>query len=65
MTRDRGCALGVIYELVVLTGFTRISPKGKDPEVDHRPARSLSRVYLRLENIKEDLDMIEEYVNSR
>ena len=40
-------------------------PKGKDPQVDRRPARSLGRAYLQLENIKEGLDMIEEYVISR
>jgi hypothetical protein len=35
------------------------------PEVDHRPAQSLGRACLRLGNIKEGLDMIEEYVISR
>jgi len=37
MTRDGGLSPGVIYELAVLTGFTRISHKGKGPEVDRRP----------------------------
>jgi len=64
MTRDGGLSPGVIYELVAQAGFRKYFHFW-GPQVDRQPDRSLSRGCLRPGNIKEGLDMIEEYVNSR
>ncbi|MFC2052950.1 hypothetical protein ACFLV7_01450 [Chloroflexota bacterium] len=63
MTRERGLSPGVICEPVAQAGFRKYFHFGVRKLIADQPI--MGRACLRLENIKEGLDMIEEYVISR